>query len=95
MLPVMFARVGCKHYERKPIYLVLWLKYKYCEQVLIWPPITPSLDKNVFRLGHVVSLSAGIVDLYRDVLIDGSTSNINARCKKKKEKKKYPIMKRK
>jgi len=25
----MFAWVGCKHYERKPIYLVLWLKYKY------------------------------------------------------------------
>jgi len=31
MLPVMFARVGCKHYEKKPIYLVVWLKYKYCE----------------------------------------------------------------
>jgi len=31
MLPVMFARVGCKHYERKPIYLVVWLKYKNCE----------------------------------------------------------------
>jgi len=30
MLPVMFEWVGCKHYERKPINLVLWLKYKYC-----------------------------------------------------------------
>jgi len=30
MLPVMFAWIGCKHYERKPIYLVFWLKYKYC-----------------------------------------------------------------
>jgi len=30
MLPVMFAWVGCKHCERKPIYLELWLKYKYC-----------------------------------------------------------------
>jgi len=30
MQPVLFARVGCKHYERKPIYLVLWPKYKYC-----------------------------------------------------------------
>jgi len=30
MLPVMFTWVGCKHYESKQIYLVLWLKYKYC-----------------------------------------------------------------
>jgi len=30
MLPLMFAWVGCKNYERKPIYLVLWLKYNYC-----------------------------------------------------------------
>jgi len=29
MLPVMFAQVGCKQYERKPVYVVLWLKYEY------------------------------------------------------------------